>query len=237
MLFTPAFMTLRGCFYCRAGHITIIHALILLFFTGCARHPVLGPLNEPKLATAHTWAWECESNFAFVAREEGHAMWLFLPDHAVQLRRVDDDSGPRYQSKEVLFRHKNGRAWLELAGTPYQYCRNNPQRAAREHARLNGVDFRATGNAPDWTLEIKLGGDMKLVTGTDKTVYHFVTPEPLVIESEHKTLYSARNKHHQVVVELAGTPCHDANTGEVHEITVNISLDERRLKGCGGALH
>ncbi|TCK18859.1 putative membrane protein [Thiogranum longum] len=237
MSFTPAFMTSRGRFYCRAGHITITHALILLLLAGCARHPVLEPLGEPKLTAARTWAWECESNFAFVAREEGNAMWLFLPDHAVQLRRVDDNSGPRYQSKEILFRHKNGQARLELAGTRYEHCRNNPLRAAREHARLNGIDFRATGNAPDWILEIKLDGDMQLVTGPDKTAYHFVTPEPLVIESEHKTLYSARNKHHQVVVELTGTPCHDATIGEMYEVSVNISLDDRKLKGCGGALH
>ena len=163
-------------------------------------------------------------------------MWLFLPDHAVQLPLAEDGPDAIYLGAGIRFQYRNGQARLELPDSHYEHCRNNPQRAAREHARLNGVDFRATGYAPDWILEITLDGDMKLVTGSNDTTYHFTTPEPLVIESEHKTLYSARNKAHQIVVELAGTPCRNISTGEIREVTVHISIDEQRLKGCGGAL-
>jgi len=230
---TPHVSTLCSARRC----ITTTLALILLLLAGCTHQPVLKPLSEPEHLPAQTRAWECERNFAFVSREEGGAIWLFLPGHAVQLPRVDDSSGASYRGKDIHFRQNNGQAQLELPDQYYEHCRNNRQRAAWENAKLNGVDFRATGNAPDWTLEITLDGDMQLVTGSKDTTYHFVTPEPLVIESARKTLYSAQNKAHQIIVELSGTPCHDISTGETREVTVNISLDEHRLKGCGGALH
>lgn len=217
-------------------HISALSALTLLLLSGCARQPVLEPLAPPGHPVVQTRAWECGGNFSFVTREEGQVIWLFLPDRALQLLQDRNSSGKRFHSKDIDFIQQGNTASLKLPDTRYDDCRNNVQRAAREHARLNGADFRATGKAPDWALEITLDGDMQLVTGADKTIYHFVTPDPLVIESERKTLYSTRNRHHQIVVELTGTPCHDSN-GETHEVSVNISLDDRRLKGCGGALH
>lgn len=217
-------------------HISALSALTLILLSSCARQPVLEPLEPPGHPVVQIRAWECEKNFSFVTREEGQVIWLFLPGRALQLPRDRNSSGTRFHSKEIDFIQEGDTARLRLPDTRYDYCRNNAQRAAREQARFSGADFRAAGEAPDWTLEITLGGDMQLVTGADKTTYHFVTPEPLVIESERKTLYSTQNRHHQIVVELTGTPCHDSN-GETHEVSVNISLDDRQLKGCGGALH
>lgn len=211
--------------------------LVILVPAGCAQQPVLEPLEEPGHATANTYAWECERNFAFVAREEGDAMWLFLPGHAVQIPRADDGPGTSYRGADIYLNHQNGKARLKTPDSRYEYCQNNIPRAAREHARLNGVDFRATGNAPGWTMEITLDGEIQLFTDSDDTTYHFITPEPVVIESERKTLYSAQNKTHQIIIELVGTACSDGYTGETHEVSVNISINDLHLKGCGGALH
>ncbi len=164
-------------------------------------------------------------------------MWLFLPGHAIQLPRVDSHSGNQYRGKDIVFQQNDGQAQLDVSGSHYEHCHNNPQRAAWEDAKLNGVDFRATGSTPDWILELTLDGDMQLVTGADHKHYDFTTPEPVIIESARKTLYSAQNKSHQIIVELNGKPCRDPVTGETREVTVNISLDDRHLKGCGSALH
>ena len=223
------------CQTCR--NIATTLAPILLLFSGCARQPILEPLDTLERTPAQTYAWECERNFAFVARREGDAMWLFLPGHAVQLPRIEDSSGDSYRGKDIRFLQNNGQAQLTLPNQHYEHCQNNRQRAAWENARLNGVDFRASGNAPDWILELTLDGDMQLLTGTGHKHYDFPTPEPVVLESARKTLYSAQNKSHQIIVELNGTPCRDPITGEPREVTVNISLDNRLMKGCGSALH
>ena len=214
-----------------------IQALAFLFLTACARHPVLEPLDTPKSESAQTYVWECERNFAFVAHQEGNAIWLFLPDHAVQLPAVKNNSGSSYRSTDISFDYRDGQATLELPEGRYEHCRNNAQRAAWEHAKLSGVDFRATGIAPDWILEITLDGNMRLINKSDGSNYRFVTPKPLVLENERKTLYSTQNKAHQIIVELVGKQCRDINTGVTREVTVNISIDDQKLQGCGGALH
>lgn len=214
-----------------------IRVLALLFLTACARQPVLESLDTPKPESAKTYVWECERNFTFVAYQEGSAIWLFLPDHAVQLPAVKSNFGSSYRSADISFDYRDGQATLKLPEDRYEHCRNNTQRAAREHARLNGVDFRATGIAPDWTLEITLGGNMQLINKTDNSAYQFVTPKPLVLVNERKTLYSTQNKAHQIIVELVGKQCRNINTGVTREVTVNISIDDQKLQGCGGALH
>lgn len=215
----------------------MIAAFISLLLTSCARHPVHRLPAIAEHVTARTWAWECERNFAFVTRQEGDAMWLFLPSHAVQLPRIKGGDGTTYRSTDIRFQQQDNHAQLELPDSRYEHCRNNIQRAAWEHAKLNGVDFRATGDAADWVLEITLDSDMQLVMDSDDTTYSFVTPEPLIIESDRRTLYSAQNRTHQIIVELTGKPCRDTSTGEARDVTVNINIDERRLNGCGSALH
>ncbi len=212
-------------------------ALILLITSGCARQPVLEPLTYPDPASPQTRAWECERNFAFVSRREGDAIWLFLPGQAVQLPGTEDGPSNRYRSATIDFQYRGEHAQLKLPDVTYKHCRNNTQASAREHARLNGVDFRASGHSPDWILDITLDGDMQLVTGADHALLIFTTPEPLILEHERKTLYTTQNKRHQIIVELTGNSCRDLRTGETHEVTVKISLDDRRLQGCGGALH
>ena len=233
-----AIVTPPGARRGRHYHTAIILATLSLLF-GCARQQTPELLREPASPPPQTRAWECERNFAFVSRQEGGAIWLFLPGHAVQLPRTGEDAngGVSYRGAGILFRQHAGRASLELADARYVHCRNNVERAAREAAKLDGVDFRATGHAPDWVLNITLDGDMRLTTGPDNTRYNFRTPDPLVIESERKTLYSAQNRAHQIIVELSGVPCRDAASGETREVTVHIALDDRRLKGCGSALH
>lgn len=222
---------------CRSSAFRNIQALLLLWLAGCAHQPVLEPLEASKPTQAQTYAWECERNFAFVARREGDAIWLFLPGQAVQLPRIEDGPGASYRSANIRFQHLDGHARLELPDNLYKNCQNNTQRALREHAKLGGIDFLASGDTPNWALEITLDGSMQLIVGTDNTRYLFDTPEPLILESERKTLYTAQNKADQIIVELTDTPCRDNNTNEVYEITVHISLNEQRLRGCGSALH
>jgi len=216
----------------------ITTAFILLLLSACTSQPTRKDLLTKRPIPVQTRAWECERNFAFVSREEGKVIWLFLPDHAVQLPRTGEANGATsFRGTAIVFRQHGGQAWLELPDASYEHCRNNVERAARETAKLDGVDFQASGHAPDWVLDITLDGDMRLSTGPDHTRYTFRTPDPIIIESERETLYSTQNRAHQVIVELSGVPCRDTTSGETREVTVNISLDDRRLKGCGSALH
>jgi membrane-bound inhibitor of C-type lysozyme len=189
------------------------------------------------LSSAQTFVYECEDNFGFTARRQGNTVWLFLPGEAVQLPQVRSASGEKYQGAHTTFWSEGENAMITLGELYYVGCRNNRSRAIWEHAKLNGVEFRAIGNDPGWQLEIQSGADMVFVADYGQATHRFTTPQPEVNESARKTTYAARNPKHQIVVKLEATPCRDSMSGETFAVTVRVELDGRLYHGCGKPLH
>ncbi len=102
-------------------------------------------------------------------------------------------------------------------------------------AKLRGVSFRAIGQEPPWLLEISNGKEILLVTqyGQKKVAYPYV--EPKVNQQQRKTIYSVTDKNFEVVIE--GKECSDIMSGEKFSVSVFITLNDTKLKGCGRALH
>ncbi len=111
-----------------------------------------------------TYVYECPDDFGFVARIENDKAWLFLPGNTVDLPRVASTSGTNYASGGITFWSKGDVATIETDSISRINCNNNRARAIWEHAKLNGVDFRATGNEPGWYLEISNREEILLVT-------------------------------------------------------------------------
>jgi uncharacterized membrane protein len=101
-------------------------------------------------------------------------------------------------------------------------------------AKLRGVAFRAIGQEPGWLLEITNGEEILLVTdyGSARTNMPYV--EPVVYQEERRTQYVLES--YNTVVEIRGEPCTDTMSGESFEVTVTITIKERKLHGCGRAL-
>ncbi len=209
-------------------------ALAVCFTPACLS---LKPQAPHPGATGRTLVYECEDNFGFTARTRGRTVWLFLPDGAVQLPQVSSASGEKYQGAHVTFWSRGEDAMLTLGESYYVGCRNNRAWAIWEHARLNGVDFRAIGNEPGWQLEIQSGADMVFIADYGKTTHRFTTPEPEIDEPNGRTTYATRNTEHQIVVKLEGTACRDSMSGEPFAVSVRVELDDRLYRGCGKALH
>jgi len=99
-------------------------------------------------------------------------------------------------------------------------------------ARLRGVSFRAIGQEPGWLLEITTGSEILLVLdyGQSRTVYAYVEPE--VYPELHKSRYRTGD----LEILLEGKDCQDTMSGEEFAATVTVTIDNRRLSGCGRAL-
>ncbi len=134
-------------------------------------------------------------------------------------------------------------AWLTVAGcTPPEHV-ESPSPAFDESsindvwhkAKLRGVSFRAIGQEPGWLLEITTGTEILLVTdyGETRTTYPYAEPE---VDAENR-----RTRHltgdGDVEVLLEGKDCQDVMSGDHFAVTVTVRLGERRLAGCGRALH
>ena len=158
---------------------------------------------------ARTFVYECPDDFSFVARTETGKIWLFLPGKTLDLPQVPSASGTKYSNGIDTFWSKADEALVETGDDRHAGCRNNHARAIWEHAKLNGVDFRAIGNEPGWHME----------------------PHSRI------AIYSASNDDSIIEVVIKGDPCRDSMSGEAFAATVSVVVDDRRYTGCGKALH
>ena len=135
------------------------------------------------------FVYECSRSFSFVARIENNTVWLFLPQKTLSLPQVSSDSGTEFSNGKIVFWSKGDTTLLENSEISYRNCKNNRARAIWEHAKLSGVDFRATGNEPGWDLEIRNGDKIIFISDHGMSRYEFVAPEPLTDQQKHTTIY------------------------------------------------
>ena len=100
-------------------------------------------------------------------------------------------------------------------------------------AKLRGVAFRAVGQEPGWLLEITNGEEILLVSDYGQNRHTFPYVEPQEDKAARRTVFQV-NETTSVLIE--GKPCSDTMSGESFEVTVEVSLGETVLKGCGRAL-
>lgn len=218
-------------------------AVILLACMSVAcQHPITTGDRQREATTANaevqrTFVYECDGNISFTARTNSSTVWLFLREHSLQLARVASASGEKYASGTTGFSIDGQDAVLKNKEGPPISCRNNREQAVWEHAKLNGVDFRATGNEPGWHLEITLGQSMVLVTDYGSSSYRFDTPEPILDQSSRTSIYTTQRGKHRITVNLQGKPCIDSMSGRRYEVSATVQLDQQRYRGCGRALH
>jgi len=192
------------------------------------------PASETKV---QTFVYECPDDFSFVARIETGKAWLFLPGNTIDLPQVPSTSGTKYSSGSDTFWSKAEEAIIETSKGKHAGCRNNRARAIWEHAKLNGVDFRALGNEPGWYMEVSNRHDILLVTDYGQLTYRFTSAVIISMPHSRTTLYNASSNGNMIEVVIKGDPCRDSMSGEAFSTTVSVAVNDKRYTGCGKALH
>jgi len=214
---------------------------LLFFLSSCAAPPPeeVAAVDAESLqrgADAKTFVYECGGDYSFVARIEGEKAWLFLLGRTVPLPKVPSGSGAKYSNGQITLWSKGEEA-LMLFGERERYtCRNNRVRSVWEHAKFNGVSFRAVGNEPGWHLEIYMQERMVLVTDYGESSLEFAVPEPDTDQRARTTTYSIQDGEHDLTILIEGRPCQDTMSGEEFEAAVTVTLNGRTLSGCGRSL-
>lgn len=218
--------------------ISFLFLLPVLFSVACARNGEAHDTENVQGNSEQTFVYEC-AGLDFVARIEGEMAWLFLPGDTVSLPHVTSASGVRYRDEATQFWSKGEEAMLDWDGKHYNSCRNNRMRAIWEHAKLNGVDFRAVGNEPGWVLELRDNngiGSINFTTYYGNTGYFFPSIERKTERSARRTIYHAESGEQQIKVVLEGFHCNDSMADISYETTVTVFVDDREFWGCGRAL-
>jgi putative lipoprotein len=183
------------------------------------------------------WAWDCDDGRYLVSSERDGVFSLFLggPDRRT-LERVPAASGAKYEGDGVLFWSRGEEARFELDGVATT-CRVNAYRSIWEDAKLRGADFRAVGNEPGWHLELFSSEESLLVTDYGNRRLRFMAAGPEPLTDSTGSVFSGEADGIRIRIELTPGPCADTMADIEYETTVVVELDDRRLQGCGNALH
>jgi heat shock protein HslJ len=104
----------------------------------------------------------------------------------------------------------------------------------RVRARLVplGVEFRASGNEPGWTLDVLVD---RLVFAGDYGTRRAITPRPAARTdpTSNETVYRADTEVHRLTVRIRPGPCVDSMSGDRYPFTVAVEFDGTTYRGCG----
>jgi uncharacterized membrane protein len=208
--------------------------LLLLLFAACAAVPAQEPIAPSFVTTAQTFVFTCRDNLEFVARIDNVEAWLFLPSGTLQLPR----SGERfYANDQTQFQINEQNTSLEVSGVKHLRCINDRRQAIWEHAKLNGADYRAIGNEPGWSLEIRNQENIILITDYGSTRHEFTLPKAEPDKTNRTTIYQTKESGHELSLIISGESCLDSMSGEEFDSKATIILNGKTLQGCGRALH
>ncbi len=208
-----------------------------MVLVACAKKDYSLPDTYTRSANEQTFVYECDGAYRFIVRTADDTAWLFLRRKAIELEKTPSASGVKYTDGNVTFWSKGEEAMLVLKDTTHKNCRNNRRKAVWEHAKLNGVDFRAVGNEPGWTLEISNNVGIVMTTDYGQKHYRFdadsITSEAVLLT----TVYKARSADDQIEILLTAKRCTDTMSNETLPVSVSVQLNEKSYDGCGKALH
>jgi uncharacterized membrane protein len=204
--------------------------LLLLILNSCASE------SKPLPATidSQTYVFTCSHDLEFVARTDNREAWLFLSSGTLRLPRTEAET---YRSGQTSLQIYGQEATLEVSGIEYPRCKNDRRRAIWEHAKLNGANYRAIGNEPGWALEIRNQESIILVTDYGSTRHEFRLPKAEIDQANRITRYKTEDSGNELVLTISGEACVDSMSGEKFSSKATVVLDEKRLQGCGRALH
>jgi putative lipoprotein len=179
---------------------------------------------------ARTYVYECDG-LEVVVHTAPDALTLYAENTSTDLLRVPSAWGVRYEGAGRLFWSKGDTALLEIEGRRYVDCRSNPRRAPWADAALRGIDFRALGNEPGWSLEVDERNHIRLVTDYGERSLYLPAPAPSFAGGVVR--YQVQTKEHDLRLEIEPQACQDSMSGEAFEAGVRVRLNDEQFQGCG----
>ena len=191
--------------------------------------------------TGKTVVFTCPAggqSFDFTIRTGPGELAVWLParfgGRYVVLGQTRAASGARYEGDGVVVWNKGSEALLEVEGQSFAGCLENPAETPWAEARRLGVTFRAVGQEPGWTLDIRDGDRIHFVYAYGEHEVTMPAPAPRVADGQ--TVYDARTPAHALTVTITDEACRDAMSGQPFPATVTVQLDGEAYQGCGRRL-
>lgn len=151
-------------------------------------------------------------------------MTLSVEGRDISLKRVQSEDGARYETSG----QSDTRVWkvgeeitVTLDGSDLPECRKMPPPAERP--------YRARGNEPGW--HVSLAGQIAdVVVDYGALSRNVPRPEARAVPGGYEFDISSADAHLRIEERM----CHDDMSGMPYPDTTQLTLDGRKLNGCGG---
>lgn len=179
--------------------------------------------------------YTCPDGFRFSARTGADEAHLDLGTRRMTLAREPAETGSRYADDETLFQTRGGEATIEVDASIRSGCRGQDAADPWQEAALRGVDLRALGQEPGWSVEVVQGEWLRIVQAGETGM--LVAPEPARERTgSGATVYTGEVDGQRLRLRLTESTCTDSMSGESHPLTATLTLDDRQLRGCARRL-
>ena len=180
-----------------------------------------------------THVYTCTGDVRFSIREFGDVATIRQSTRTIALPRVRSASGVRYATDTTEFLNRGGTATLRIGGTRHTDCTGQLAPTPHDVARFLGVDYRAVGREPTWSLEIDEGQYMRFAIEGGAAMYMDI-PAPTGDTARRVYLVDPETGDFRAVIEAK--PCRDMSTGLEYPNTVTVVYNGLPYPGCGGPL-
>ncbi len=179
--------------------------------------------------------YTCPGGFRFSARAGDDEAHLDLGTRRLTLAREPSDTGARYAGGETLFQTSGAEATIAIDASIRSGCRGQDAADPWQAAALRGVDLRASGQEPGWSVEVVHGEWLRIVQAGEEGM--LVAPEPARERTgSGATVYTGEADGQRLRLRLTESACTDSMSGESHPLTATLTLDDRQLRGCARRL-
>ena len=179
------------------------------------------------------YVFTCPGDYRFSVREFSEVATVRLPMQTIAVPRVRTASGARYANDRVEFRNRGQVATLRADGENHTGCTGQLAPTAWDEARLLGVDYRAGGYDPIWSLEIDEGKYLRFIIEGSSAVY-FPVPQPT--GDAKGRVYHAVTESQDLEAIIEEKPCRDPSSPDPFPHTVTATYNGIPYPGCGRPL-
>jgi putative lipoprotein len=122
---------------------------------------------------------------------------------------------------------------FEEPGVSY-WCRSMPVEVPWQQARLRGIEFRAAGESPDWSLEIDSGVSVEFAIGSGAARVATKFPPVKIEGKDSLTMLTMRSGSHSLAVATEQRNCQIGES--TMTLSVTVTFDGKTYSGCGRRL-
>jgi membrane-bound inhibitor of C-type lysozyme len=191
------------------------------------------PRVQREEAVDITTVYSCVGDSRFSVRELGRVATVRLGMQTIALPRARTASGVRYAADGQEFWNRGPMATLRVGGETLTDCRGELAATPWDESRLLGIEYRAAGSEPTWSLEIDDGKYIRFIPAGGSAVYW---PAPQPTRDSTRLVYQAVSNSRVLEALIEQTPCVNASSRDPFPHSVKVTVDGFPYRGCGRPL-